>query len=358
MNTANPPDEPAAPSPCGHLTLADICADFARRERLLRSAAARAGLSRRAFLHAAAAAVAGGAVASRARAEQGAAAAPSGGRSRVVIVTHPEVIIRDYRVNPPIVRQMLDRAVAELAGSRTPREAWAAFGREGDFVAIKHNSIGSPTLHSHTEINDVVASQLAEAAGVDPARILAVDRRIPPPYNELSDPLTIPSTGLVTRLRRLYADQATAIVNVSVLKCHFGDGISAALKNHLGSVNNPAAFHGWEPGRMPLSLPELNALPPLRTKTRLCIVDAVRPLFAGGPADDPQYRYVFNGLIVTADPVAATAVGMRLLEEQRAKVRGRPWPMDAARAMVAHGQQIGLGAADPDRIDLVRVNMG
>ncbi|KPK43396.1 MAG: hypothetical protein AMK72_13365 [Planctomycetes bacterium SM23_25] len=278
-------------------------------------------------------------------------------KSRVVLVTHPEVILKDYRVNPPIVRQMLDRALVELTGQRTESQAWAAVARPDDCVAVKHNSIGRPTLHSHTEINDVLASRLTGEAKVDPKRIHVVDRSLPPPHNELSEPFTLPSSGLKTRLRRLYTDVATAVINVSVLKAHFGDGISAAMKNHLGSVNNPAAFHGWEPDRMPKSLPELNALGPLREKTRLVIIDAIRPLFAGGPADDPQYRWDLHSLVVATDPVAATAVGMRMLEAHRASVRGKAWPMTAARQMVAWGQIIGLGNADPDRIDLVRADM-
>jgi len=336
-----------------------MVADFAARGRRLRQAARRAGLPRREFLASLAACSAGALAASAAARALGAPAAPSTlKKSRVVVVTHPEVLIKEYLVNPPIIRQMMDRALVELTGKRTEAEAWTEVAREGDFVAIKYNTMHGPALHSHTEINDAIVARLTEDAHVDPKRILAVDRQLPEPYSELSEPFTLPSRSLQTRLRRLYTDHATAIVNVSVLKTHFGDGISAALKNHLGSVNNPAAYHGWEPDRMPRSLPELNALEPLRTKTRLVVIDAVRPLFAGGPVDEPEYRWDYRGLIVSTDPVAATAVGLRILEQHRAEVRGKPWPMIPARAMVAWGQHIGLGAADADRIDLVQAAMG
>jgi hypothetical protein len=297
--------------------------------------------------------------------EAGPPAAPAAGsekqasaRSRVVVVTHPEVLLKDYRVNPAVIRQMLDRALVDLTGANDETAAWRKFGRADDFVAIKHNSIGRPTLHSHTEINDAVAAQLAACAQVKPDRILAVDRTIPAPYNELSAPFTLPTRGLETRLRRLYTDQATAIVNVAVLKSHGMVGLSAALKNHLGSVNNPSAYHYWEPDRLPKSVPELNALAPIRTKTRLVIIDAIRPLFAGGPTDDPQCRWDYRGLIVSTDPVAAEAVALRILEAKRVEVRKGPWPMTAARLMVAHAQQIGLGNADAERIDVVEAKLG
>ncbi len=359
-------DPPAGPTgrsrAGGHLTVRQMCADFARREAALRRRAAAEGLSRREFLAslAAAAAATGAVEAGRAVAAPDAAgsdtAAPR--KSRVVVVTHPEVIIKDYRVNLPIVRAMLDRAVLELTGRRTEPEAWAEVAREGDFVAVKHNQMHAPTLHTHTEIDSVLMERLTTTAGVAPDRLLVVDRRLPEPYDALSEPFTLPSRNLTTRLRRLYTEAATAVVNVSVLKTHYGEGLSAALKNHLGSVNNPSAYHGWEPDRMPRSLPELSALPPLRTKTRLVVVDAVRPLCAGGPVDDPAYRWDYRGLIVSRDPVAADAVGMRILEARRAEVRGKAWPMTAARAMVAWGQVIGLGHADPDRIDRVDIDMG
>ena len=374
----------AAPERGGHLSLAEIAADFSAREAHLAQRARAAGLSRREFLQVLTAVAAAAGAATLRAAEStpppsspppsspprerrvtpkypaapaaGSNPAPAG-RSRVVVVTHPEVILKEYRVNPPVIRQMLDRALMELTGAATETEAWKQIGRADDFVAVKHNSIGRPTLHSHTEINDAVAAQLAAAAQVKPDRILVVDRMLPPPYNELSDPFTLPSRKLETRLRRLYTDQATAIVNVSVLKAHFSEGLSAAMKNHLGSINNPAAYHGWEPDRMPLAVPELNALPPLRAKTRLVIIDAIRPLFAGGPVDDPQYRWDYRGLIVSTDPVAASAVGLRILEAKRSDVR-KDWPMTAARLMLAHAQEIGLGNAAPDRIDLVEAKMG
>jgi hypothetical protein len=370
--------------PEGQWTLDQICADFARREARLAAEARRAGVSRREFLRllaaGAAAGVAGAAAGQIARAAESDSppaaevpqrppAAPGGEpappapalalqKSRVVLIKNPECIIREYRANPLVVRQMIDRALVALTGKSDERAAWGTVGRAGDFIAIKHNSIGWPTLHSHTEINDAVAGQLVALAGCDPKRILAVDRILPPEYAEFSDPYTLPTRGLKTRLRRLYVDQATAIVNVSVLKCHFNLGVSCAMKNHLGSVNNPSAYHGWEAGRLPANVPELNALEPLRTKTRLCIVDAVRPLFAGGPADDEQYRWDLYSLILGTDPVAVTAVGIGLLEEKRREVRGQAWPMTAARRMVAHGQAIGLGNADPERIDLVRIDVG
>lgn len=363
----------------GQWSLSDIEADFVRRDARRQRRLLSSGLTRREFLALTAAGAAAAAWPAAARADQppavplrptppapvslpaSAASAPPSpvARSRVVVVTHDpkEIFVKDYRANPLVIRRMVERALVELFGVRTEAEAWLKVGHEGDFVALKHNSIGRPTLESHTEINDVVSAQLAAQAKVDPKRILVVDRTIPAPYAEFSAPFTLPTRGLQTRLRRLYTDHATAIVNVAVLKSHYGDGLSEAMKNHLGSINNPSTYHDWEPDRLPRSVPELSALEPLRTKTRLVVIDALRPLFAGGPSDNPDYRWDYGGLIVSTDPVAASAVGLRIVEARRAEFHKSEWPMPGARLMMAHAQAIGLGNADASRIDLAQVKL-
>ncbi|HUX01431.1 MAG TPA: hypothetical protein VMY35_10680, partial [Phycisphaerae bacterium] len=115
----------------GQFSLDEICADFARRERHIRARARAEGLTRREFLEM----MAAGAAAASALAIGWPAAAQGQPRSRVVVVTHPEVLIREYRVNPPVVREMLDRALVELTGARTEKDAWRSFGRDTDLLA-------------------------------------------------------------------------------------------------------------------------------------------------------------------------------------------------------------------------------
>lgn len=184
--------------PAGHLALPEIHADFARREAELRRRAATLGLTRREFLHVLAAGAATAAVASAGGASLLAGEAPPP-KSRVVVVTHPEVILKGYRANPPTVRLMLDRALLELTGAKNESAAWQAVGREDDFVAVKQNTMGYPTLHSHTELSDAVSAGLTALAKVKAENILVVDRKVPEPYNELSEPFTLPSNGIATR---------------------------------------------------------------------------------------------------------------------------------------------------------------
>ena len=277
-------------------------------------------------------------------------------KSRVVVITHPEAILRDYDANRPVLDQMIERAVRELTGADSPEKAWQKVATAGDRVSMKITRAGGPLLRTHDEIPAYVARRLAEAAGVDKDRIRAWDRTdLAGADLELSDPCTLPSRKKETRLRAALVKDVTAIINLPVLKMHSGTGASIAMKNHFGSINNPSAFHGWAHGEMWKSIAELNALEPIRTRARLIIVDATRPLFNGGPRDNPEYRWTFGGLIVGTDPVAVERVGLDILDKKREEHQGKPWPATDGRKVVDWAEHIGLGHAKLNHIDLVRI---
>jgi len=280
------------------------------------------------------------------------------GKSRVIVITHPEALVREYVGNRPVLQQMLERAVRELTGADSDKKAWQQVALPGEPVSIKTTRAGGDLLKTHDELSAYVAERLIEAAGSDKDRIRIWDR---PDLRgedlELSEPFVLPTRGKETRLRAVLVKDSPAIVNMPVLKTHSGTGASIAMKNHFGSINNPSAFHSWATGNMARSIAELNRLDPIRTRTRLIVVDATRPLFAEGPSDNPDFRWTFGGLIVGTDPVAVDAVGLDILEKKREEHFGRPWPLEHAREMVRWGQTIGLGNADASRIEVVRIKL-
>jgi len=279
-------------------------------------------------------------------------------KSRVVVITHPEAILRDYDANRPVLEKMIERAVRELTGADSPEKAWKQVATTGDRVAMKTTRAGGALLRTHDEIPAYVARRLAEAAGVDKGRVRAWDRPdLAGADLELSDPHMLPSRKRQTRLRAALVKDVTAIINLPVLKVHSGTGASIAMKNHFGSINNPSVFHGWAHGEMWKSIAELNALEPIRKRARLVIVDATRPLFNGGPQDKPEYRWTFGGLIVGVDPVAVDRVGLDILDKKRQEHQGKPWPATDGRKVVDWAEHIGLGHAKLNHIDLVRIKL-
>ena len=45
-------------------------------------------------------------------------------KSRVVVITHPEAIIRDYLANRPLLEKMIEQALRELTGADSELKAW------------------------------------------------------------------------------------------------------------------------------------------------------------------------------------------------------------------------------------------
>jgi hypothetical protein len=335
------------------------------------------GLSRREFLRhglSAAAALAAAGTASRLFAQSASSAAPAKSavapalnkvegadllpKSRVIVITHPEVLVRGYDANRPVLEKLIERAVRELSGAESAEKAWRLVAADGDRVSVKITRAGGPNLRTHDEIPKYIARRLTETNHLAPDRICAWDREdLTPQQLELSDPFTLPSRKQTTRFRAALVKDTTCIINLPVLKMHSGTGASLAMKNHFGSINNPSAFHGWDHGEMWKSIAELSNLEPIKSRTRLVLIDATRPLYDGGPDDHEDFRWNFGGLILGTDPVAVEATALDILETKRAAVHGSPWPVTDGRKVVDWAQKIGLGQADPSRIDLVTITL-
>src|SRR5262245_28247633 len=90
---------------------------------------------------------------------------------RVVEVQESNAIVRN-RVSQPVVRQMLDRAMKELIGASSARDAWARFIEPHDIVGLKINPSGAPACCSSPEIlREIIAA--VQSVGV-PARNIVV----------------------------------------------------------------------------------------------------------------------------------------------------------------------------------------
>src|SRR5262249_15701938 len=90
---------------------------------------------------------------------------------RVIEIRDSKAIVRN-RVSEPIVRRLLDRAMTELTGEKSPRDAWAMFIEPRDVVGIKINPSGAPACSSSPEIVREIVSSV-QSVGV-PLRNIVV----------------------------------------------------------------------------------------------------------------------------------------------------------------------------------------
>ena len=132
-------------------------------------------------------------------------------------------------------------------------------------------------------------------------------------------------------------------------------GMTGALKNNFGCIDNPNKMHldGCDP-----FVAEVNALPQIRRKQRLIIMDALRPILHGGPSYVPGSAVPAHTLLFGTDPVAVDTIGLHLLEAMRAAHR---LPSLAKAGMPAAylrtAERLGLGVGSVDGIDVAHIEV-
>ncbi len=314
--------------------------------------------SRRAFLKGGAAGAAGvvlSATGCSAFAPEGHEPVPNAslpqGKSKVVLIRDEQGPSADEKAT-----EMVERAMLEFAGEDSSVAAWSKYFKPDDVVGVKINVMMTPTSPG---ISRAIVRGIM-SVGVPEKDVIVWDR------NEAGRGLN----GIETRteepgfdskyLSKVVTDQASALINVPGMKVHWLAGVAVALKNWIGAVtkiNVPDvgvaySIHGDSCAECCM----VNAIPAVRDKCRLIIVDATRPLFHGGPQVSPKYLWPYNGIIVGTDPVAVDAVCMKILEAKRREFKGADWPISPPPKHVHVAEEkYRLGHAKVENIELVKL---
>jgi hypothetical protein len=287
-------------------------------------------------------------------------ALPGLNRGRVVAVENPAVLVSG-QYQAEAVRQMMRRGMTELTGADSWVNAWRGFFEPGDVVGIKLNPGGQPLVKSDaTVVREIIAG--LEAAGVKPQDIVAYDRyrdqfyeagydkwlpegvRIsnacesydhiqqgiegydPEHYMEMA--LTLPGYTIDSvAARRSYAArfitrEVNKLINLPCLKDHQSAGITLALKSlSHGLVNNVSRSHGTTSlNACNAFIPAVVAMPVIRNKTVLHILDGVKGVYHGGPGALPQFVWEHHTLYFATDPVALDHIGWEVIDAKRVSV--------------------------------------
>ena len=316
------------------------------------------GIRRREFLASTAALGVGLAVMGRgeARAEEA-----KGGKAVVVKVVRDDAVA-DKKINADVAKKMVHAAVCKLAGKEKPEEAWAVYVKKDDVVAIKINCLFGIGACTHPEVTAAVVEG-CQMAGVPADKIIVWDRsggdlkKCGYTLNKDAGVKVIGVDGAWEeeatpfhtcrgKLAKILTKECTALINVPILKSHAISGMTQALKNHNGSFANPSDAHGDSCGPF---LAELNALDPIRKKTRLIVSDALRPVADGGPQASPQWTWDLKAILASTDPVAIDAVGLSILQAQRETLKKPPLKVNC----IELAAKKGIGVADLAQIDVV-----
>jgi len=267
------------------------------------------------------------------------------------------------RPDAAIVLEMLDAGLAALTDLPDVLAVWRTLFDPGEQVLLKVNCIsaGGPTQPAVT----YAVAQRLQDAGLAAERVLIFDRT----DGELSRAgYTLNDGGpgvqchgaraggseavLTQATVRFYQefDACHAIVNIPTPKQHGTSGMSAALKNHYGSVNSPGSLHG---NRCDPAIAELNAQPNVRDKTRLIVGAALQ--VSPGDWNRPERD---NALLLSFDPVAHDTVARDLLVGHRERLGMGPGGIVGGSRHLQTAQSLQLGATDPALIDLREIVLG
>lgn len=272
---------------------------------------------------------------------------------------------------------MLDNALATIVGGAAARGAlWSRFVPPEKTVGLKVNCLGGLGISTDPELTFAVAEGLI-AGGCQPQRIIAFDRSDEDlrsaGYPVVSEGPSMraygsnnPAAGYEEkltrfgesgdRLSRIVTEQVTALVNLPILKDHALAGMTGALKNHYGILQNPNKFHagGCDP-----FISELNELRLVRRKQAISILDCREILYEGGPSDQPDNHYLANMIMASTDPVALDTCAWQILEGIRAeKGLGTLESVGRPPKHIATSAQRELGVADMSRIRYVPIDLG
>ncbi len=255
-------------------------------------------------------------------------------------------------VNQDVVNDMVERGILALTGAANSAEAWRAIlphyqAGQGIAIKVNFNNSGNGRLDALVQpVNAIVRGLkqigvreedvwVFDAIRPIPDRFVAAcqfpnirffdsEKRTRATFNSTHPTATIafaPPPGApppaTTKIADLLLD-ATYVINLPLLKAHLGGaGVTLGFKNHLGSTNNPIAFHDYGfPGQNRFrsdynSLVDLYRNPNIGAKTVLTLGDG---LFAGNTWDAPAMTMQTfgnkppNSLFFATDPVAIDCV--------------------------------------------------
>jgi len=304
-------------------------------------------------------------------------------KSRIVIISSEKVLVdaeknthslakmgmtsigeSNPRIDQNALVSMLGNSIKTLTGAKSDADGWKSLFKPSDVVGIKVNCMAGRALSSHPELITAIVSALG-TAGVAPENIIIFDRAesdlvragykpnssdkgvIVRGTNDYFDAKATRSGDFNGRLSRIITEKITALINVPVLKQHAISGISGALKNHYGSIDNPSEHHG----NGCTAIADLNATSAIKSKTRLIILDALKGQSSNGPGADPKFIWEAKTIITSTDPVAVDFQAWKMIEEQRSQTQ---LPTLGEPKWLSKAEVLDLGTNNPKNMDLIR----
>ncbi|MBI2390811.1 MAG: DUF362 domain-containing protein [Deltaproteobacteria bacterium] len=271
---------------------------------------------------------------------------------------------------PEAAKAMFEKAMLELTGEKSLGAAFAKFVHKSDKVAVKLNGIAKgKKFGTNKELVDVILAGIIESgvpatsivvyeqygsflAGtrVDQSNVPAGVKCVVHSNKDMATP-DIAFLDGKTKIKTKFARplmEATAVINVSLIKDHAICGYTGCLKNMThGSINVPHEHHAHHASPQ---IAKLYAHEAIKSRVRLHITDGYKVMYDGGPVEVVSY-VPHEAVYVTTDPVAMDVFGWELVDKIR-KEKGMKSLKDVGRdpAYIPAAADLGLGIGDRAKI--------
>ncbi|HEX7667188.1 MAG TPA: DUF362 domain-containing protein, partial [Polyangiaceae bacterium] len=277
---------------------------------------------------------------------------------------------------PEAAKEMLTRVLTELTGEKDLVTATARFVNKADKVCVKVNGIA---LKNHATSKELVLPFLQAMidSGIPAANITVLEQygsflagtrinqsNVPAGVKVVvhnnsdatMDERMIPGTGVKTKFVRALTE-STAVVNFGLIKDHGICGFTGAMKNMThGCQIVPHYFHTHHASPQ---IAMLYAQDVIKSRVRLILIDAFQVMANGGPLDkQPQYRYPYESVFATTDPVAMDTIGWDIVEDFRKKAKLPTLTAEGREpAYIKAAADLGLGIGDRSKIQVQEINI-
>ena len=324
--------------------------------------------------------------------------------ARVVQVSHPGCVT-DRKPKQEAADKMVMEGMLALTGAASIHDAWRQFVKPGEKIGLKVNPVAGKELTTSIEITRAVANQLV-AAGIPASDIVIWDRRqfeleevgftqeafpgmkiagteirdkdgsfvnkegklyseemidknwyywadVEGEYDAETLPYMV-NGGKYSYFTKICTQDVDKIINIPILK-NAGASVTLCMKNlAYGAISNTGRLHKdlWSE-----TSAEVCAFPPLRDKVVLNIVDGMIGCYQGGPGANPQYIAEFKVMLFGTDPVAVDRVGYDIIYKKRVAEQITKEESPRGRQFMNLAQNLGLGTADLEKIELRQVDL-
>ncbi|MBN2327353.1 MAG: DUF362 domain-containing protein [Candidatus Omnitrophica bacterium] len=246
--------------------------------------------------------------------------------SKVVVVRDRKALDSSHEPSFDSVLRMLHAGLCELCGTGSVRQAWERLFPSIERAAVKSNVSVRPV---HAAFHQAIMESLS-LYGIRQDQMCVWDRNrggIGIAQADSKDWDWAPGYGDDHLSRAVH--WADGLINAPMLKTHPVTGISGAVKNWAGAVTginrrDDQATFAIHANRC-ADIGRIHALPAIRSKSRLIVMDALTPLFQTSEPNRSYESWPYGGLILGLDPVAVDRAGWEILNEYQSAIENRTW---------------------------------